>query len=198
MGFLRRKLAERLGTARLPKVILNDHHPDAVATLRENAAAFGGSIFEIIEGDFFALKPTVAPEKAAGLGLKPLCTILDYAEVSQPPKDIATAPGLAIRKILEQNDLTLDRIKLVEINEAFAAVVLVSARTILGMTKEQMFAKVNNVFDRRYATAGALAESPFVGGSFQADPDDWRRQTFVAPGAPRAAWVGVRYVFGGK
>ena len=62
----------------------------------------------------------------------------------------------------------------------------------------QMFAKVNNVFDRRYATAGALAESPFVGGSFQADPDDWRRQTFVAPGAPRAAWVGVRYVFGGK
>ena len=32
----------------------------------------------------------------------------------------------------------------------------------------------------------------------QADPDDWRRQTFVAPGAPRAAWVGVRYVFGGK
>lgn len=85
----------------------------------------------------------MSAEKAAGLGLKPLCTILDYAEVSQPPKDIATVPGLAIRKILEQNDLTLDRIKLVEINEAFAAVVLVSARTILGMTKEQMFAKVN-------------------------------------------------------
>ena len=62
----------------------------------------------------------------------------------------------------------------------------------------QLFAKVNNVFDRRYATTGALAENPFVGGSFQANPDDWRRQTFVAPGAPRAAWVGVRYIFGGK
>lgn len=62
----------------------------------------------------------------------------------------------------------------------------------------QMFAKLNNVFDQRYATAGALAENPFVGGSFQADPDTWRRETFVAPGAPRAAWVGVRYAFGGK
>lgn len=60
----------------------------------------------------------------------------------------------------------------------------------------QAFAKFNNVFDRRYATAGALAENPFAGGSFQANPDDWRRESFVAPGAPRAAWVGVRYVFG--
>jgi acetyl-CoA C-acetyltransferase len=85
----------------------------------------------------------MSAERAAELGIKPLCTILDYAEVSQPPKDIATVPGLAIRKILEQNDLTLGGIDLVEINEAFAAVVLVSARSILGMTKEEMFAKVN-------------------------------------------------------
>ncbi|NTV71426.1 MAG: TonB-dependent receptor [Azonexaceae bacterium] len=60
----------------------------------------------------------------------------------------------------------------------------------------QMFAKVNNVFDKRYATAGALAENPFVGG-FQTNPDNWHRETFVAPGAPRAAWIGVRYAFGG-
>ena len=62
----------------------------------------------------------------------------------------------------------------------------------------QMFAKVNNVFDKHYATAGALAENPFVGGSLQTNPDDWRRETFVAPGAPRSGWIGVRYVFGGK
>ena len=61
-----------------------------------------------------------------------------------------------------------------------------------------MFAKVNNVFDKHYATAGALAENPFVGGNLQTNPDDWRRETFVAPGAPRSAWLGVRYVFGGK
>lgn len=85
----------------------------------------------------------MSAEKAAELGMKPLCTILDYAEVSQPPKDIATVPGLAIKKVLEQNNLTLGQMKLIEINEAFAAVVLVSARSILGMTKEEMFAKIN-------------------------------------------------------
>ncbi len=62
----------------------------------------------------------------------------------------------------------------------------------------QAFARVNNVFDRRYASAGVLAENPFVGGVFQANPDNWRRESFVAPGAPRAAWVGVRYLFGGR
>ena len=82
-------------------------------------------------------------DKAEELGIKPLFTILDYAEVAQPTKDIATVPGLAIRKVLDQNDLDLKGVDLIEINEAFAAVVLVSARFILGMTKEDMNAKVN-------------------------------------------------------
>lgn len=82
-------------------------------------------------------------EKADELGMMPLFTIIDYAEVSQQTKDIATVPGLAIKKVLEQNGMTYKDVDLVEINEAFAAVVLVSARTILGMSKEEMFAKVN-------------------------------------------------------
>lgn len=81
--------------------------------------------------------------KAEELGVKPLFTIVDYAEVSQPTKDIATVPGLSIKKVLEQNNLTLADMKLIEINEAFAAVALVSARSILGMTKEEMYEKVN-------------------------------------------------------
>lgn len=60
----------------------------------------------------------------------------------------------------------------------------------------QAFARINNVFDKRYATAAALAENPFnSAGSFQIDSGDWHRETFVAPGAPRAAWVGIRYAF---
>ena len=62
----------------------------------------------------------------------------------------------------------------------------------------QLFAKVNNLFDKRYATAAALAENPFnSAGAFQNNSGDWHRETFVAPGAPRAAWIGMRYVFGG-
>ena len=85
----------------------------------------------------------MSAEKAKELGLKPLFTILDYAEVSQPTKDIATVPGLSIKKVLEQNDLTVKDLELIEINEAFAAVAIISARTILGMSKEEMFKKVN-------------------------------------------------------
>lgn len=82
-------------------------------------------------------------EKADELGLKPLFTIVDYAEVSQQTKDIATVPGLSIKKVLDQNGLTTEDIKLVEANEAFAAVVLVSCMGVLGMSKEDMVSKVN-------------------------------------------------------
>ncbi|MCG8471257.1 MAG: acetyl-CoA C-acyltransferase [Desulfobacterales bacterium] len=82
-------------------------------------------------------------EKADELGLKPLFSIVDYAEVSQPTKDIATVPGLSIKKVLDQNNLTYKDMDLIEINEAFAAVALVSSRSILGMSKEEMFEKVN-------------------------------------------------------
>ena len=85
----------------------------------------------------------MSAEKAKELGMKPLFTVLDYAEVSQQTKDIATVPGLSIKKILEQNDMTVDHVDVIEINEAFAAVAIISARTILGMSKEEMFKKVN-------------------------------------------------------
>ncbi|HQS01377.1 MAG TPA: TonB-dependent receptor, partial [Acidovorax defluvii] len=63
----------------------------------------------------------------------------------------------------------------------------------------QLFGKINNVFDKRYGTVAALAENPFAGnGSFQPDSSTWHHETFIAPGAPRAAWVGLRYVFGGR
>jgi len=62
----------------------------------------------------------------------------------------------------------------------------------------QLFAKLNNVFDKHYASAAALAQNPFDAvGAFQGNTATWQHETFVAPGAPRAAWLGLRYVFGG-
>jgi len=81
--------------------------------------------------------------RAKELNLEPLGTILDYAEVSLPPKDIACAPGLAVRKLLSQNGLTPKQVDLFEINEAFAAVVLVSGRGILGFEGDELKKKVN-------------------------------------------------------
>ena len=67
-----------------------------------------------------------------------------------------------------------------------------------------MFAKVDNIFDRRYATAGDLAVNPFTSGSFGARDSagfnynsfDWTHSLFVGPGAPRAVWFGLNYTFG--
>jgi iron complex outermembrane receptor protein len=56
----------------------------------------------------------------------------------------------------------------------------------------QLFAKVSNVFDRRYATAGALRQNFFPGGGLAA-PGGQTNETFYAPGAPRGIWVGLEY-----
>jgi len=51
----------------------------------------------------------------------------------------------------------------------------------------KLFAKVNNVFDNKYATFGVLGENIF---NAQA------AEQFRSPAAPRAAWVGLTYEFG--
>ncbi len=62
-----------------------------------------------------------------------------------------------------------------------------------------LFGRIDNLFDRRYETAGALAENVFNDqGQFITNPANWEDERFVAPGAPRAGWIGVRYKFGGK
>jgi outer membrane receptor protein involved in Fe transport len=64
-------------------------------------------------------------------------------------------------------------------------------------------ARVDNVFDTSYVTAGDLALNPFTAGrwgtrdaaGFNYNSNDWTHSTFVGPGAPRAAWIGVTYIF---
>jgi len=66
--------------------------------------------------------------KALELGLHPLATMVDHAEVAVEAPYIATAPGLAINKLLAKSNLKISDIKLFEINEAFAAVILISEK----------------------------------------------------------------------
>ncbi len=70
----------------------------------------------------------MSDSKAAELGLKPMATILGHAAVSRDAKYIATVPGLSVKKLLEQKGMTVDQVDLFEINEAFAAVALVSGK----------------------------------------------------------------------
>ncbi len=55
----------------------------------------------------------------------------------------------------------------------------------------ELFARINNVADRRYENFAALGETVFdAQGHYTGDAHD---AVFVAPGAPRAAFVGVRF-----
>ena len=57
----------------------------------------------------------------------------------------------------------------------------------------ELFARLNNVADRRYRSFGALAGTVFdAEGNFTGVERD---AVFVAPGAPRSAFVGVRLRF---
>ena len=63
-----------------------------------------------------------------------------------------------------------------------------------------LFAQVYNLFDRQYSTASLLGPTGFTAnGNFIArpfaNPDAVQHATFYAPGAPRTAWIGLRYSF---
>ena len=63
-------------------------------------------------------------EKAAALGLTPRARFHAFALAGVDPRLMLTGPIPATTKVLERGKLTLDDIDLVEINEAFASVVL--------------------------------------------------------------------------
>ncbi len=69
----------------------------------------------------------------------------------------------------------------------------------------KLFLQITNLFNRQYTTGGQLGINGFtVNGNYIARPlpananGDFPlpRATFYSPGAPRTAWVGVRYTFG--
>jgi outer membrane receptor protein involved in Fe transport len=60
----------------------------------------------------------------------------------------------------------------------------------------QLFGRINNVFDRKYQTAGVLGENFFTGPNFTYNLAGAQSSMFSSPGAPFGIWVGLRYDFG--
>jgi outer membrane receptor protein involved in Fe transport len=73
------------------------------------------------------------------------------------------------------------------------AVVNLDTRYKLNNSGWQLFAKANNVFNKKYATGGMLGENWIEDGVFNGGEEPSK---LLMLGAPRAAWVGVRYDFG--
>ena len=77
------------------------------------------------------------------------------------PKYMATLPATAIQKLLSKSEKDIDDIGLIEINEAFAAVTLVSLKILAGMDPD----KWKNLQDRTNVNGGAIAIGHPVGAS---------------------------------
>jgi len=72
----------------------------------------------------------MSADKARELGLTPRARIVDQTTVGVDPVMMLTGPIPATRKLLERRGMTIDDIDLMEVNEAFAPVVLAWAREL--------------------------------------------------------------------
>jgi acetyl-CoA acyltransferase len=99
---------------------------EALANLKpafkEGGKVTAGNSSQITDGASAAL--VMSEERAAQLGLTPRARFHAFALAGVDPVTMLTGPIPATTKVLERAKLSLDDIDLVEINEAFASVVL--------------------------------------------------------------------------
>jgi acetyl-CoA C-acetyltransferase len=69
-------------------------------------------------------------DAARRLGVEPQAALLGFTSVGVDPARMGIAPVPAVRKLLERHGLKLDRIDVVELNEAFASQVLACDRDL--------------------------------------------------------------------
>jgi acetyl-CoA acetyltransferase family protein len=80
--------------------------------------------------DGAAVVVIASAEKAEQLGLRPRARFHAYALAASDPVIMLTAPIPATQKVLKRAELTLDQMDVIEINEAFASVVVAWAREV--------------------------------------------------------------------
>jgi acetyl-CoA acyltransferase len=89
---------------------------------REDGRVTAGNASQITDGSSAVL--VMSEEKAAELGLTPRARFHAFALAGVDPVTMLTGPIPATAKVLAKAGMTLDDIDLIEINEAFASVVL--------------------------------------------------------------------------
>lgn len=107
---------------------------------RKDGTITAGSASQISDGACAVV--VMNKSKAEELGLSWLCEIGAHGVVAGPDSTLQSQPANAIRKALAKEGIGLADLDVIEINEAFSAVALASARE-LGLDEATMAAKVN-------------------------------------------------------
>ncbi len=94
-------------------------------------------------------------QKAQEMGLAPLATIVTNVHFAMNASRMPEAPGYGMLMALKKAGLTLDDIAVMEINEAFACVPLVSLRILAGGDNEK--AKVAQLKEKTNINGSAIA-----------------------------------------
>jgi acetyl-CoA acetyltransferase family protein len=95
---------------------------------REDGRVTAGNSSQITDGASAVL--IMSEEKASQLGLRPRARFVSFAVVGSDPRLMLTGPIPATVKVLERAGLTIDDMDRIEINEAFASVVLAWEREV--------------------------------------------------------------------
>ena len=108
---------------------LRDTTPESLAALKpsfrpeeDGGRVTAGNSSQITDGAAMLL--IMSEEKAASLGLRPRARFVDFALAGADPRLMLTAPIPATAKVLERSGLGIGDMDIIEINEAFASVVL--------------------------------------------------------------------------
>ncbi|GAC1305423.1 MAG: acetyl-CoA C-acetyltransferase [Acidimicrobiales bacterium] len=101
---------------------------DSLSKLRpaftKDGTITAGNASQISDGG--AAVVVMSAAKAAELGLTPLGEIVGYGQVAGPDTSLLTQPSNAIRKATQKCGVAVSDLKVIELNEAFAAVGLAS------------------------------------------------------------------------
>lgn len=111
-----------------PIVVDKDEHPrltsyEKLSTLKpvfqaDGTVTVGNSCGR---NDGAAVVLLMSGRKMNELGLKPMAKIIGYSTAGVDPRVMGIGPVPAVRKVLNQLDMTIDQMDLIELNEAFAA-----------------------------------------------------------------------------
>jgi acetyl-CoA C-acetyltransferase len=92
-------------------------------------------------------------KKANSLGLDCLATVVSQVSIAIHPNRMPEGPGYAIQKVLKRANLTIDDISIIEVNEAFAAVPLVSTKMLAMDDKKRL----KEIRDKTNTNGSAIA-----------------------------------------
>lgn len=149
-------------------IFQQDEHPRPDATMEKLAklkTVYGsptvtaGNASGLCDGSTATL--IMSGDEAEARGIKPLARLIDYLPVCGEPRQSPVLPGVAIKRILSKNGFILDDMQLIEINEAFASMPLIS--TLYLADKDRR--KAEKIRDRVNVNGGAISIGHPIGAS---------------------------------